>query len=823
MNVLIADDNNTSCRLLRAFLEARGYAVIVAKDGQEALELLEQHPVDAIISDLLMPNLDGYRLCRKIREDNRWRDIPFICYTAIYDARNDEELAFDLGADAYLRKPSSNASILGALRASIEKGHGRSNRPPQMPHAELDVVKTYSQPLVDSLENKYFELSEKNRLADLAVEVGLAFTRPNELGEILQSCSQSMVNHLDAALARIWVLNDRKLALELRGSAATEKIPEGVQLGQRMVGRIVEERRFYQTNTVVNELSTPEQEWARQEGLAAFAGYPLIVDNLLVGVMAIFSRKELSEPTVATLGTIAYSIAVGIQAKWDEKVLRESEKRFRQLAESVSEVFWMTDASRREVLFVSPAYEKLWGRSCQSLLEAPDSYFDAIHPDDRALVLETLQAEASVPYELEYRIVRPDSSVRWIRDRGFPVRDSAGVMIRIARVAEDVTEKREWEMKVRQSQKMQAVGRLAGGIAHDFNNLLSIIFGHSALLAVASPSPQRLRDSVAEINRAAERAAALIQQLLAFGRRQVIEPKLLDLSALLTESQKLLSRLMGDDVRVKMILSPDLSRVNIDPGQINQILVNLALNARDAMPDGGELTVEVSDVDLEGSPATVYPATEPGRYVSVAITDTGNGMTPEVQARIFEPFFSTRNNSTGLGLAVVDGIVKQNGGYLTVLSRPELGTTFNIYLPAVKSALNGSSSNPKPKPVQGNETILLVEDEDPVREVTALLLESLGYRVLQVCGAEEALDLAQKHQSKIDLLLTDVIMPGMSGRELADAFRIQDPDIKVLFQSGHTDDVVVRSGILNAEVAFLQKPFTITTLSKKVREMFTHS
>ncbi len=822
MNVLIADDNNTSCKLLRAFLEARGYAVIVAKDGHEALELLEHHPVDAIISDLLMPNLDGYRLCRKVREDNRWRDIPFICYTAIYDARNDEELAFDLGADAYLRKPSSNATILGALRASIEKGRGRSNRP-KAPHAELDVVKTYSQPLVDSLENKYFELSEKSRLADLAVEVGLAFTRPNELGEILQSCSQSLVNHLDAALARIWVLNDRKVALELRGSAATEKIPEGVQLGQKMIGRIAEERRFYQTNTVVSELSTPEQDWARREGLATFAGYPLIVDNVLVGVMAIFSRKELSEATIATLGTIAYSVAVGIQAKWDEKVLRESEKRFRQLAENVSEVFWMTDASRREVLFVSPAYEKIWGRSCQSLLEAPDSYFDAIHPDDCAQVLETLQAESSVPYELEYRIVRPDSSVRWIRDRAFAVRDPAGVMIRIARVAEDVTEKREWETKVRQSQKMQAIGRLAGGVAHDFNNLLSVIFGHSALLAVASPSPQRLRDSVAEINRAAERAAALIQQLLAFGRRQVIEPKVLDLSAVLTESQKLLRRLMGDEVRLKMILSPDVSRVNIDPGQINQILVNLALNARDAMPDGGELTVEIGDVDLEGSPATVYPGTEPGRYVSVAVKDTGSGMTPEVQARIFEPFFSTRSESTGLGLSVVDGIVKQNGGYLSVLSRPELGTTFNIYLPAVKSALNGSSSHPKVKPVQGNETILLVEDEDPVREVTALLLESLGYQVLQVCGAEEALDLAQKHQSKIDLLLTDVIMPGMSGRELAEAFRVHDPEIKVLFQSGHTDDIVVRSGILNAEVAFLQKPFTITALSKKVREMFTHS
>ena len=229
----------------------------------------------------------------------------------------------------------------------------------------------------------------------------------------------------------------------------------------------------------------------------------------------------------------------------------------------------------REVLYVSPAYEKIWGRRCQSLLEAPDSFFDAIHPDDRPRVLETLQAESSVPYELEYRIVRPDSSVRWIRDRAFPVRDPAGVVIRIARVAEDVTEKREWEMQLRQSQKMQAIGRLAGGVAHDFNNLLSVIFGHSALLAAPPPSPERLRDSVAEINRAAERAAALTQQLLAFGRRQVVEPKVLDLGSVLAESQNLLRRLIGERGALNDEFIAGLSQVNIDPGQINQILMNL--------------------------------------------------------------------------------------------------------------------------------------------------------------------------------------------------------------------------------------------------------
>jgi two-component system, cell cycle sensor histidine kinase and response regulator CckA len=818
MNVLIADANNTSCDLLRTVLETEGHAVIVAANGREALELLERHPVDAVISDLLMPNLDGYRLCREIRQDKRWRDIPFICYTAIYGSPEDEKVAFDLGADAYLYKPSSRATILRVLHASTNGGRLAPKRP-KASHTELDVLNVYSEPLVARLENKYFELSEKNRLAELTVEVGLAWTRRNELGEILQACAQSMVKHLDAALARIWMQNEAGAALELRASTATEEYPEGAQLGQPIAERIAQKRRPYHTNAVLGELNTGEQDWARREGVAAFAGHPLVIEDRVVGVMGVFTRREMPEATIKTLSDIADSLALGIQRKSAATVMGESEKRFRELAANVSDVFWLTHPGTGEVLFVSPAYETIWGRTCESLLEQPDSLFDAIHPDDRLRVLDTFKAESTEPSELEYRIVRPDDSERWIRGRTFPVRDAAGLVVRIAGVAEDVTEKRQWEIQLRQSQKMEAVGRLAGGVAHDFNNLLSVIVGHTALLGASPPSQQRLRDSVSEINGAVERAAAIIQQLLAFARRQVVEPKVLDVGSVLEESRSLLNRLIGEGVRLTMILPPGQKRVNIDPSQMNQVLVNLALNGRDAMSEGGELTVETRDVDFDAAGETIHPGTVSGRYVMLAVTDTGCGMTSEVQARIFEPFFSTKPDSTGLGLSVVDGIVKQNGGHVTVASRLGLGTTFNIYLPAAREQANGSSENTLPKPVRNSKTILLVEDEDPVREVTALLLQSLGYQVLQVSGAEEALNVVQSDRTKIDLLLTDVIMPGMSGRELADAFRVHDPQIKVLFQSGHTDDIVVRHGILNAEVAFLQKPYSIDTLAKKVRDL----
>lgn len=817
MNILIADDNHTSCKLLRAVLEAEGHSVITATDGYEALDNLERHPVDAIICDLLMPGLDGYRLCREIRQDSRWSNVPFICYTAIYGSPNDEKLAFDLGADAYLRKPASSATILGTLRSSVDNIQARHAHPQGM-HAELDVLKEYSQPLVASLEKKNFELSEQSRLSELAAEVGMALTRRDELGHILQTCTESMVKHLDAASARIWRPKQSKIRLALR--AGREKFSEGIQHGQSIIRRIARERRLYQTNSIARELDVPERDWALREGVVAFAGYPLIVEDRLVGVMALFTRKELSESAIATLARIADSLALGIQAKWAETVLRESEERFRQLTENISEVFWMTDPANKEVLYVSPAYTTIWGRASNDLMEKPWSFFDAIHPEDGSRVLKVVQAESALPYELEYRIIRPDGSIRWIRDRGFPVHDAEGSVIRIAGVAEDVTEKRELEAELHHSQKMQAIGHLAGGVAHDFNNLLSVIFGHSEILAEASLSKKQLRESVAEINQAAVRAAGLTRQLLAFGRRQVVEPRVLDIGSLVAESQNLLRRVIGEDLKLTVNSSPALGRVCVDPGQINQVLMNLALNARDAMPQGGELTIETRDVDFESKSTTVERKTRPARYVLVTVADTGCGMTSEVQARIFEPFFSTKGESRGLGLSVVDGIVKQNGGLLTVASRPSVGTTFSIYLPTVEDPLDVPSQNELLKPVHGEETILLVEDDDSVRLINALLLETLGYRVLQASSAEEALELVQGKRLKVDLLFTDVIMPGMNGRKLAEAIRAFDPGIKVLFQSGYTDDIVVRHGILNREVAFLQKPFKVEVLSRKIREVF---
>jgi CheY-like chemotaxis protein len=325
---------------------------------------------------------------------------------------------------------------------------------------------------------------------------------------------------------------------------------------------------------------------------------------------------------------------------------------------------------------------------------------------------------------------------------------------------------------------------------------------------------------VAQIGQAAERAAGLTRQLLTFSRQQVLEPKVLDLNALVAGAERLLRRLLGEEVRLVTKLEPYLSRVRADPGQLDQVILNLAVNARDAMPQGGTLTFETRNLGLHPAYAARLPGLRLGRYVVLAVTDTGCGMSPEVQARIFEPFFTTKGvgKGTGLGLAVVHGIVEQSGGHLEVCSLPGVGTTFRLYLPAVQEAATAAAADePSAPPAGRGETVLLVEDEEAVRALSLLLLEGLGYRVLEAANAEEALRLVDEGGQKPDLLLTDVVMPGRNGRELAEALRRQDPGLKVLFQSGYTGEVVVGHGVVEGEMAFLQKPFTRDALAKKVR------
>jgi PAS domain S-box-containing protein len=634
--------------------------------------------------------------------------------------------------------------------------------------------------------------------------------------------------------------------------------------------------------------------------------------------------------------------------KADEQALRESEERFRLIAETISEVFWMADVNIERMVYVSPAYERVWGRTCRSLYENPRSFLDAVHPDDLGRVLETLDAEKNIgkAFDHEYRIVRPSGETRWIWERGFPVigddgrirhfvgvaeditrrrlreqelreslerfelvarathdavwdfnvktgeawwadawyekyglprderpsferwashihpddhdrvtrsfaqllqsddqewteeyryrrangsyanvvdrayvvRDPTGKVLRVSGVLEDVTERLTLQAQLQQAARMEAIGRLAGGVAHDFNNLLTVINGHASFIAETEGSTPDTTESATQIIDAAERATSLTRQLLLFSRRQALQRTHFDVTDALASMWKMLSRIVGEDVHVEFHLPQHPSFIDADAGMVDQIVLNLVVNARDAMPKGGLLVVSAREVTLSEVPA--HTEAVPGRYVCIAVSDTGDGIPPAVLPHIFEPFFSTKEagRGTGLGLATVFGVVKQHQGWVDVNTAAGQGTTFYVWLPL--------SESQEPPPViekaitaaHGGETVLLVEDETSVLMLMRRTLERQGYRVLPASAASEAFDVWRSNRESVHLLVTDMVLPlGVSGRELAAQLRADRPSLRVLIVSGYSADFSGKEFKHQAGQYFLQKPFTPTRFVETVR------
>jgi nitrogen fixation negative regulator NifL len=541
---------------------------------------------------------------------------------------------------------------------------------------------------------------------------------------------------------------------------------------------------------------------------------------------SLYTEEMTITPVRSATGEITHFVAIKQDVSERIRVteaLQQAEEKYRTIFEdAVVGIYQSTPEGR--FLSVNRAVAELCGYESpeQMIAEIKDighqSYVD---PSSREEFKQIL-ARDGVVRNFEYQAYRKDGSKVWFLENGRVVRNAQGEVRYFEGTMQDITERKQLEEQFHQAQKMEAVGRLAGGVAHDFNNALGVILGYSELLQLSLPAETTAHRYAEQIAKAGQKASALPRQLLAFSRKQTIQPTLLDLNSVVADVDKMLRSLIGEDIALTVTRDPKLKSVKADRGQIEQILMNLAVNARDAMPKGGKLIIETANAELDQLYLKEHPYAKPGSYVALSVSDSGCGMDKATQAHIFEPFFTTKDpgKGTGLGLSTVYGIVKQSDGYVSVYSEVGRGTTFRIYLPRVAGeAQPAVPASQPPKLPRGTETVLLVEDEESLRRLTRGCLQNSGYTVLEAADGRTALKLATEHGGSIDLLLTDVIMPGMSGRELAETLQKSRPEVRLLYMSGYTYDLVSQHGVLGPDVALLQKPFGIEPLLVRVRDV----
>jgi PAS domain S-box-containing protein len=546
----------------------------------------------------------------------------------------------------------------------------------------------------------------------------------------------------------------------------------------------------------------------------------------------LIKKQPFSEAILETFGAIASAIYLRKDniAKTQE-MFRKKEEKIDFLAEilKTSPISVIATDGNARITYINPATEKLFGYTAEEL-RGKDPAMLKGKPNAAEIQKDILEMVRQGKVWRGEAINRKKNGDQFYTYTSiYQLLDKEGNFMALVGFQEDITEQKKAEEErtflkeqLSLSQKMEAIGRLAGGIAHDFNNLLTIIEGYSQLSLIELKEGDPLRSNIEEIEKATRRASDLTRQFLAFSRHQVMEMKVLDLNTLLKDLEKMLRRIIGEDIELLTVLAEDLGRVKVDAGQIEQVIMNLAVNSRDAMPSGGKLTIETANVELDGAYAHRHIAVKPGRYVMLSVSDTGVGMTPQVKERVFEPFFTTKKatRGTGLGLSMVYGIVKQSGGNIWVYSEPGKGTTFKIYLPRIDQPPGEVKIKPVAKEFpRGNETILIVEDEEEVRKLAGKILRRQGYKLLEAPQGGDAFLICEQRTEQIHLLVTDVVMPRMSGPELAKRLRILHPEMKVLYMSGYTDNAIVHHGVLEKGVNFIQKPFTFDGLARKVREV----
>ncbi len=895
--VLVVNDNSDQLDLTQYILEQAGYKVLRAENGVKGLEIASEKSPDLIISDVIMPVMNGIEMCRQIRAVAHLHRVPVLLLSAL---RVDSESAvegFRAGADDYLEVPFEQARFIAKVQRLFERKRDEE--------AHIQLIKTQNALRESRTELAYikFALDESTIVVITDAKGRITYLNQN-LCEISKYSREELLGqdyrviksgyHPKKFFAELWstisggnvwkgemknrakdgayfwiettivpVFDDdqtpQKYIAISHDITESKEAEELLQLSETYYRALIEN-----ASDLISILDTKGKMRYQSPSIKRILGYEpkelvgditfefLHPDDLEKAQNAI--GEVLRNPAqtvevevrfrhkkghwrhfVCTLTNLLDNFAIkGIvsnafditEREFTEEALRESEERYRILFDNNPLPMWVIDIETLEFLAVNDAAINHYGYSYEEFLAM--TIADIRPPEDAPDLIKNLSDSTGKIYGANlWKHLKKDGTVIDVEitshDLMFGGKRSRLFLIN------DVSEQkwaqealRQSEEQLRQSQKLESVGRLAGGIAHDFNNMLTAINGYSDLILRRLPADDPLRRNVEEIKKAGVRSAELTHQLLAFSRRQIMQPKVLDLNKVISETIIMLRRLIGEDIQLIASLSPDIGLIEADPGQLSQVILNLVVNSRDAMPRGGSIVIETESVCIDEHYANHHISVKPGDYVMLAVSDTGIGMDEETKQQIFEPFFTTKEigKGTGLGLSTVYGIIKQSGGNIWVYSEAGKGTTFKIYLPGITETKKIPEKVPGKTSFQkGSETILLVEDEEIVRKLSREVLELCGYKVIEAENGVAALELCENYEGRIDLLMTDVVMPQMGGRELAETLSQIYPQMHVLFTSGYTDDAVVRHGIIDIGTNFIQKPFTFDSLAKKVREL----
>jgi len=774
--ILIVDDERHNRRLLEAMLTPEGFSLTSASSGEEALSMVAEQPPDLILLDLMMPGMSGYEVAGRIKSNAATKNIPVIVVTALND-RGTRLQGFGAGAEAFLTKPVDRVELCLRVRNLLRlKAHG-------------DYHDRYSQLLEGEVGSRAADLAQSERL-------------------YRETFDAAPVGIVHIGLDGLWLRVNQRLSELLGFSREQLQSPAAQELTQpeEVPGEAYSFRQMAAGK--LDRHVIDGKRYRRRDGSFVWARVKTSVHRDAEGRCQHF---------ISVIEDITERRTHEAEIRESVAHLNASEARYRALLDGAHDTIAVLtpkgivrEVNQRWVDLTGLTREQIVGRHVSDF--APAGRGEA---NSQAYGLG-LTSVNRTPVE----IARPDGSVA-LMEFSRTIAEVAGEKLVLA-IGRDVTAQRALEEQLRQAQKLEVIGQLAGGIAHDFNNLLTAILGFSELvLADLRPADPMLPD-ILEIKKAGERAAGLTRQLLAFSRKQILLPSVLGINEIIVGMQPMLRRLIIEHVELVVSLQERIGSIRIDPSQFEQIVINLAVNAADAMPRGGTLTIETANVTLDGNVQQYHGAITPGDYVMLAVSDTGIGMDEATTRRMFEPFFTTKavGKGTGLGLATVYGIVKQSGGDIWVYSEPGHGSTFKIYLPLVTAtAITGARAMVEEKLLQGTETILLVEDEEAVRRLARVILERGGYRVLEAENPEIALRLANDFEGQIDLLLSDVIMPASQGAPLALRLAQLRPKMRVLYMSGYADEAITRLGVVVQGAPFLQKPFTPHGLGRKVRDV----